>query len=325
MPYTHLTHEERYVIFLLNRLRFSRRAIAQILGRSPSTISREMRRNRVKGSYYGHRSAQKYASDRRANRSYPHKIHLPQQIELIEQMLRKLWSPEIIAKRLPKHMRVSHQTIYTWLERHRPDLKRYLWLGTKRIRKHYGSKDSRGVIPDRKSISERPLDADERKRLGDWEGDTLVGARHKGSILSLVDRRSRYCMLTLLPDRTSQRVSGSILNRMNTLPKRLRRTLTVDNGKEFTEHQLISKKAKLDVYFADAYASWQRGSNEQLNKLVRRWIPKKTDFRSLRDDQVAEVEYLLNNRPRKCLGYLSPAEFLIKELGACPPGVALQT
>ena len=325
MPYTHLTIFERQAIYLLTRQGYSRRQIANEIGRSPSTISREMKRNRGKRGYYGYQAAHKYAIARRRNARPQRRRVTEEATSLIVQMLRKLWSPQIISNRLPAHLKISHQTIYTWIYRDRPDLTKFLWLDMKKIRKRYKSRDSRGRLPDRKSIHDRPIEADERSKIGHWEGDTIVGTRHQGAVASVVDRKSRFCMLDLLEDKTSQSVTDSLIERFSLLPQRLRQTLTVDNGKEFSEHKRLARSTKMDVYFADTYASWQRGSNEQLNKLVRRWLPKKTDFRNLSKFQIAEIESLLNNRPRKCLGYLSPIEFLTQELARSRKGVAVLT
>ena len=170
-----------------------------------------------------------------------------------------------------------------------------------------GGRDRRGQIIGRRAISERPAHIDERRQIGHWEGDTLIGKRHQHAIVSLVERKSGYAVLAKVPKKTAYLVSNAIIDRLKPIAGHVR-TLTYDNGKEFADHAMIDEALGSISYFADPYSSWQRGSNENLNGLIRQYIPKPRPLSTVSDAELAKIESLLNNRPRKRLGYKTPHE-----------------
>ncbi|MBU4289292.1 MAG: IS30 family transposase [Proteobacteria bacterium] len=210
-------------------------------------------------------------------------------------------------------MRVSHETIYLWIYSdaiNGGNLHTHLRRFHKKRRKqrHYGS--CRGLIPGRVSISERPEAVETRERFGDWEGDTVEGAKGSGGIASHVERKSRYLIATKLSDKTANTMTNASIKAFQRIPKKIRKTLTLDNGKEFSQFKQLEKKTGLCVYFADPYSSWQRGSNENTNGLIRQYFPKGTNFRDITSKDLAFVVKKLNHRPRKCLNYQTPHEII---------------
>jgi len=319
MSYAQLTREERYVIAHLKLFKLSLREIARRLGRHHSTISREIRRNGPEFSHwvYWYDVAHPRALERRTRARHRRRRDNLSLYEYVVQRLRARWSPECIAGRLALDypgqdaMRVSPEAIYRWIVRDAQaggGLYRCLCLAHKRRRKQrrYGS--LRGLIPGRVSIDERPGVVETRKRFGDWEGDTVYGRRTRNCLLTQVERKSRYLIATRIPDRRAQSVAACKIAQFSALPKHWRRTLTLDNGKEFAAFKQVEQATGLRVFFADPYSAWQRGANENTNGLLRRYFPKGTDFSKISDDELANVVHALNNRPRKCLGYRTPYE-----------------
>lgn len=310
----HLTLEEREDIV---RMRFNGRSQAEIarrLRRAESTISRELRRNRSPNGYWPV-AAQKKADLRRRRRPRRPKLSHPDVKRYVKQRLRQYWSPDEIAGRsrldFPRDRRrqVSHQTVYTWIESQRAvgkDWQRYLRsFGWKRPNRR-----NCGRIPSCTSIERRPAIVDRRGRYGDWEGDTIVGANRRGGAVTLVERKSRYLLLGRAVDLKAATVRRSTVALYRTTPAALRKTLTLDNGKEFAEHQQLEAEASLTVFFAKPYCAWQRGTDENTNRLVRQFFPKGTDLARIPAHRFTKVQHLLNDRPRKCLGYRTPREVL---------------
>jgi len=310
----HLTMEEREII---SQMRYARRkqvAIANRLGRSKSTISRELARNRDSRGYSAVR-AQRKANKRRRQRPLARKMDQPKLREQVCRGLAKGWSPDQIAGRLRRDNRsktscpVSHQTIYTWISR-QPDRSRWkacLRFGGKRRRR----RDGRGKIPRAVHIDRRPAVVDHRSRYGDWEGDTIVGARRRGGLVTHVERKSGYLLSDKLTTRLSAEVNRVSLQLFQPLPVKLRRTLTLDNGKEFAGHEDLSRWTGIAIYFAKPYSAWQRGTNENTNGLLRQYFPKGTNFEQVSAKQLQEVVALLNDRPRKRLKYRTPREVFL--------------
>jgi IS30 family transposase len=314
MKYTHLTVDERYQIEEYKREGYSQRKIASALGRSVSTLSRELSRN-LGSRGYRPRQAQIKATERLSIRGSANvkkasvsaweyaKAHLKQE----------QWSPEQIVGRL-KHEgleSISHETLYQKILEDKDvggTLYKHLRCKKKR-KKRYGSRHSaRGVIPNRIDIDERPAIVDSRKRTGDWEGDTIIGSHERGTVIaSMVERKSRFTCLSKSIDKTSSNVIDCINQRM--LPiARFVHTITLDNGKEFCKHGVLSQVLGADIYFAKPYHSWERGLNENTNGLVRQYFPKGTSFDNISSQQLQEVAQKINNRPRKCLDYQTPFE-----------------
>jgi len=306
--YTHLSSEERYQIHALGKAGHSLREIAAHLGRSPSTLSREMRRNRGQRGYrpkQAHRLARARAT---GCRSRPRIT--PRQWQGIADLLGRGWSPQQISvrSRLEGTLAVSHEWIYTFVYADKlagGTLYSHL-RGRKRYRKRYaGGRDRRGQIPHRIGIERRPAGANRRLHLGHWEGDTVHGGR--AGVVSLVDRKSRFTRLGKVQRRTAQETRRAIQRRLRSLAHRAR-SLTVDNGREFADHQGIAQDLDTRVYFADPYASWQRGTNENTNGLLRQYLPKHRNLSDLTGPEIRKIENRLNHRPRRCLGYRTPYE-----------------
>jgi IS30 family transposase len=329
MSYQQLTLEERFVIYHLRLMRLSMREIACRLNRHHSTISRELKRNgaRYPGAVYWAVSAQECAQ-RRRERARHHRRRAHQALsQYVVERLQAHWSPETIAGRLrldfptDMQMRVSHEAIYRWLyldAKAGGELYQCLRFQHKRRRKQrrYGS--LRGLIPGRVSISERPAIVEQRARFGDWEGDTVYGRRTRDCLLTQVERKSRYLMAAKISDRQARTVAQCYIEQFAALPLSWRQTLTLDNGKEFCAFSQVEQHTGLSVFFADPYCAWQRGCNENSNGLLRRYFPKGTDFSQVSEEQLAAVIENLNNRPRKCLGYLTPHEVVLRTFSGAP-------
>jgi transposase, IS30 family len=310
----HLTVEEREVIARMRSNARSQTEIARQLGRADSTISRELRRNRSRNGYWPV-AAQKKADARRSHRPRLPKFQRSDVRRFVQQRLRQYWSPDEIAGRsrrdFPRDLprQISHQTIYAWIraqEAAGKHWRRYLRsTGWKRP-----GRENRGLLPACTSIDRRPAVVDRRGRFGDWEGDTVVGAGRRGGALTLVERKSRYLLLGRVGDLRAATVRKSAVELYDATPPALRKTLTLDNGKEFAEHKQLEVDASLKTYFAKAYCAWQRGTNENTNRLVRQFFPKGTNLASVPKHRFTRVQQLLNNRPRKCLGYRTPLEVL---------------
>ncbi len=320
MPYSHLSSQERYVITYLVLYDLSLREIARRLNRHHTTISREIKRNRPTYSddaVYYYDIAQDYADQRKCIPHHCIRQANPQLVCYVKRKLMQDWSPEEIVGRLivdyPNniHMRISHETIYQWIYTdavNGGDLYAHLRRLHKKRRKQrrYGS--GRGLIPGRVSISKRPEAVDSRKRFGDWEGDTVEGAKGTGGIASHVERKSRYLIAAKLFDKTAKTMTIASTKAFKRIPKIMRKTLTVDNGKEFSLFKELENKTGLCIYFADPYSAWQRGSNENTNGLIRQYFPKGTSFRDINNKDLALAVKKLNHRPRKCLNYQTPHE-----------------
>lgn len=325
MPYHHFTPKEQYVIAHMAIAGFSLREIGRRLGRCHTSISREIRRNRptyADDAVYWYDAAEYYAKERRHKPRHRRRQH-ERLRDYVTSKLRIEWPPEAITGRLKvdypddAEMRISHETIYQWIysdSRNKGDLHRHLRRRRKYRRRQtrYGS--GRRFIPGRVSIDLRPAIVADRERFGDWEGDTVEGRKGTGGIVTHVERKCRYLVAAKLIDKKAPTMTGQSIKCFRRMPRRLRRTLTVDNGKEFSQFKEIEARTGLSVYFADPYAAWQRGTNENTNGLLRYYFPKGTDFRNIPEKEVALTVKKLNNRPRKCLNYQTPREVFRKAL-----------
>jgi transposase, IS30 family len=313
MSYTQLTREQRYQIYALIKGAHNQPQIAVIVGCHKSTISRELRRNCGEHGYYPNQAQQQ--ARRRQRNSHGPRIPAEtwQQVELL---LRRQWSPEQISGRLKLEGRqtVSPERIYLYIyadKRRGGSLHRHL-RSQKKQRKRYGGYIRRGQIPNRVGIEQRPPIVASKRRFGDWEADTIIGARHQGGILSLVERKSKLTRLHKLASKAAAEVKDTSIVLLAPLVERVH-TITVDNGKEFCQHEEISAALQAPIYFTHPYAAWERGLNENTNGLVRQYFPKKHDFVRITNAEVQQVAELLNNRPRKTLGYRTPNEVFFKE------------
>ena len=319
MNYKQLAREQRYQIYALMKAGQNQSQIALVVGCHKSTISRELRRNRGQKGYRPYQ-ADELAYDRRCE-AYRSRIAW-QTWQLVEQLLRQQWSPEQIAGRLKLEQQppVSHECIYLYVyadKRRGGTLHRHL-RSQKKQRKRYSGYVRRGQIPNRTSIDKRPEVVARKSRFGDWEVDTIIGARHKGGILSAVERKSKLTRLRQLATKAAAEMKDNSIALLEPLAARVH-TITVDNGKEFCDHQLIAAGLQARIYFAHPYASWERGLNENTNGLVRQYFPKKYSFARITPKDVQQVEDLLNNRPRKTLGYRTPNEVFFKQRSVALP------
>ena len=307
--YHHLTHIQRCQIYTLNARGDSYRCIAIHLNVHPSTIGREIKRNSgLKG--YRHTGAHLKACARK-NKTPNSKMN-PEIIAALREKLKLGWSPVQISGHLKRHgnQAVSHETIYKYIwkdKRSGGTLYKSLRRKGKKHNKRAKQNAGRGFIPNRVDISLRPDIVEDKTRLGDWEIDTIIGARHKGAIVSMVERSSKLTKLVRVPRKTAKLVAEALCKRLKPLEAFVH-TITADNGKEFSQHEAVSAELSAGFYFATPYHSWERGLNEHTNGLVREYFPKSTNFLEVSAEQVLKVESLLNNRPRKVLGFETPLE-----------------
>lgn len=307
----HLKFEEREVLSQMAAAGATRKAIAERLGRDVSTIGRELRRNGLKDMYSAVH-AQQLATKRRATgRAKSRKLCRAENLQYVQERLRKCWSPDQIAGRskldFPDQPRrkLSRQTIYTWLQR---DDHRRRWIVFLR---HYKRKRRPAKPAGRidRALAKRPAIINDRQRCGDWEGDTIIGSGpHGGVLVSLVDRLSGYLALLPLANRKADKVQRSICGRLQQLPAELRHSLTLDNGSEFADYEALEQALGLAVFFTDPHSPWQRGTNENTNGLIRQYFPKGTRLSDASRYKVAKAEKLLNDRPRKRHSYQTPSE-----------------
>ena len=307
MSYTQLTQEQRYQIHSLLKMEHNQTEIAECLGVHKSTISRELRRNLGLRGYRPKQAHQKALS----RRNHARIRILPETWVKIEAKICLEWSPEQISDWLRRHLviQISHEWIYQYIlaDKHAGGtLYRHLRCQKKR-RKRYGSYDRRGTLPNRVSIEKRPTIVDQRQRIGDWEVDTIVGKGHRQAIVSLTERKSRLVLLRKVERRTADLVSDAVIDLLQPISERLH-TITGDNGKEFAEHERISRELKIDFFFAHPFAAWERGTNENMNGLVRQYIPKQREFASITEQELLFITNRLNHRPRKCLDFTTPFE-----------------
>jgi IS30 family transposase len=318
MSYQHLTMDERNVIFRMKILGHGQAETARCRGRDPGTISRELRRNaNCDGRYLPGLAQTKAGVRRRAHIRRPKTGSVRLMAHVAERLGRR-WSPQQIAGRLRRvgsgalgGVTISHQTIYRWIwsdPRRARQFRPYLRVAWKPRRKPYGKPSRRGQIPGRVSIEARPEVVEARERIGDWEADTLVGKGRSGYVATCVERASRYLVARKLHRCTAKQINAALHDGMRRLPAEKRQTLTVDNGREFAWHGRLAKLLGSEVYFAHPYTAWERGTCENTNGLMRQYLPKAIPFSELTDWQLESYVRALNNRPRKCLNYRTPAE-----------------
>jgi len=308
--YTQLTQEQRYQIYAFMKAHFSKTNIASEIGVHKSTISRELRRNQGKKGYRP-KQAHAMALKRRTEANKFVKL-TPQVIVFINECIQQDFSPEQVSGFLARthHLRISHETIYQYILNDKTKggtLYRHLRLSHKKRRKRYGSHDRRGQIHGRISIDERPTIVETKERIGDWEIDTIIGKQHKGALLSLVERKSKFTLIRKLEKKQADLVAEAAIHLLKPYKEKVC-TITADNGQEFAHHESIKEHLKTTVYFAHPYHAWERGLCENTNGLIRQYFPKGLHFELITDTQVQMVMNRLNNRPRKTLGYKTPNE-----------------
>lgn len=313
MKYHQLTSEERYTLSVLRKQGHSQASIAREMGRHPSTISRELRRNRHQGSYKPTVAIEKTNGRRRRSRRttrFDDSVFV-----LVGVLLKAGWSPEQISGRLRREgrLRISHETIYRHVledKRGGGSLYKCLRCSQKKRRKRYGAYDSRGRLAGKRHISERPSSVDLRLRCGHWEIDTVMGGADQHCILTIVERKSGFTLIGKLEAR-NQEVTARRAIRLIRRYLRKFSTVTADNGTEFHSHEEIERKTGVKFFFATPYHSWERGTNENTNGLIRQYLPKRHSMRKLTQQGCNAIADKLNDRPRKRHGYRTPREVLL--------------
>ena len=320
--YSQLTLEQRYGIYSMLKIGLNQSDIAEVLDIHKSTVSRELKRNQGSRGYRP-KQANAFAEDRK-------QAKVRSRIDgstwaYVEQLICKEWSPEQISGWMKQNMKISisHEWIYQYVLKDKSTGGTlYLHLRCKKKRKkRYGSNDRRGNLKNRVSIDERPDVVEQRSRIGDWparrghaggEADTIIGKGHKQALVSLTERRSRLSLIYKVERKTKEEVSDAVTTLLNPIKENVL-TLTSDNGKEFAGHETIAHHLSADFYFAHPYSSYERGTNENTNGLIRQYFPKSRDFRTITDDEIIVAMKRLNNRPRKCLGFKTPNQVFSDE------------
>jgi transposase, IS30 family len=312
MAYRQITSEERYMLAVLRKQGLNQSEIARALGRHRSTISRELRRNYSPrpGCYRPSKAIEKCNGRRSRSRRNQH--FTSTDFKLVESLLRHQWSPEQVSGHLRRHgeLSISHETIYQhiWLDRRLGgSLYTHLRGARKQRRKRYGAYDSRGRLAGKRHISERPRAAELRTQLGHWEIDTIIGKGSRHCLVSLVDRKTGYLLLGKLKARTKKHTNHRTLHLLRRAGE-LVRTITADNGTEFHDYSVIEEATGATFYFATPYHSWERGTIENTNGLIRQYVPKNTNMSAITQHQCNVIANKLNTRPRKRLGYKIPQE-----------------
>jgi IS30 family transposase len=311
----HITVEQRYQIHALLAAGKKQKEIAEILERDKSVICRELRRNRLYNGKYKPEIAQQYYQHRRKQCRKVNKLYDLELKLYVDEKLRDDKSPEQIIgiMRNEKHLKtLSHETIYQYIwkdKRAGGELHKHLRNQGRRYQKRGNSKNNRGVIPNRIGIEQRPEVVDQRGRVGDFEIDLVIGKNHKNAILTIVERKSGFALLRKLPSKEAAITAEQLVDAL--LPiKEYVHTITSDNGKEFAKHEFVAKTLESSFYFATPYHSWERGVNENYNRLLRQYFPKKTSFDDITEEQLLTIQNKLNNRERKRLGFVSPIKYL---------------
>lgn len=309
MKYHQLTQEERYNIYALKKAGFSNVGIAKELKRDRATIGRELERNK---GQKGYRPKQAEALAKEREQSKKRRNIGEETISYIQEKIKLKWSPEQISGRIKREgiSSVSHETIYKYLEEDKKEggeLYLNLRHKNKPYKKRYGSNDKRGQIPNRRSIEERPSIVEDKTRIGDVEIDLVIGKHHKQAIVTVVDRKSKFTLIQKISSKKALEVKEALISMMRPFKDKIH-TITSDNGKEFAKHEAIAKALDSDFFFCHPYSSWERGLNENTNGLIRQFFPKGSEFTHITKEQIIEVQNNLNYRPRKTLGYKTPAE-----------------
>jgi len=317
--YKQLTEAQRYQIYALKKAEHSMGYIAKNIGVDKSTVSREIKRN---SGQRGYRPKQAHEKALQRHKQKPKAIRLNEEAKaFIKLQLESFDSaPEQISGRMDLTLgfKVSHETIYRYLltdKREGGTLYLHLRHQNKPYKKRYGSKDKRGQIPNRTSIDERPAIVEKKSRIGDFEGDLVIGKNHKGALVTLVDRCSKFTLIASIPNKGADNVDAAIIELLSPFKTSLE-TITLDNGKEFSHHEKIAKALDTDIYFAHPYHSWERGLNEHTNGLLRQYFPKGSSLENVTKEEIAASQYKLNHRPRKALGFKTPYEVFFDKLNA---------
>lgn len=316
MPtYHHLTKEERDLIAVMKSEGRGPRAIAQAIGRDPGTISRELKRNAppIRTGYYLPHKAQARAAERNQERHRRPRLKDARVRRYLARCLRNGWSPELAVGRLalrhPTWPTVTPEAVYQWIYADRHDLIPYMVRHhRRRFPRGHTRKHQKTHIPARISITLRPKHIANRNDPGHWESDTAISRASKAALQVSAERMTRLAKIAPLRAKKARAMSNALNRRLSRLPKHLRKTITYDNGSENVEHERTNTVLGTRSYFTEPYHSWEKGTVENTIGLVRRFLPKKTDFAKISSKELRKIEYWLNHRPRKCLNFATPAE-----------------
>jgi len=316
-----LTQKERYHIWASLKRGETQKAIAKTIGVHPSTICREIQRNKDSITKEYHYAFAHTASQRRQQSKAKYTVLIPKIKTYIKKHLKKEWSPEQIAGRMKIDIGISicHETIYRYIYDNKSRGGRlYTHLRHKNKRYHNRSNtyQRRGILIDRISIDKRPKIVEKKSRIGDFEIDTVIGRHHVGALVTIVDRKSKFTLINKVSSKRAEEVTQALIKMLLPL-KPITKTITSDNGKEFAYHKEVSEALDTDFYFAHPYSSWERGLNEHTNGLIRQYLPKKTDFTQVSKEEIITIQDKLNHRPRKVLNYRTPYEVFFKEFTKC--------
>lgn len=327
MSYTELSIEERVTIQIGQMRNLSQREIARLLGRSPSTVSRELRRNRSLSHSYVAHEAQTLTRQRRHACCPARKLVLGnERFELVIHLLRERFSPEQIAGKL-RRMKINFEEAYVCREtiynaiyalpvgELRKELIMCLRQGKSTRRPRSGGVDRRGQIPDMVSIHVRPPEIEDRQMPGHWEGDLIKGKDNASAVGTLVERTSGYLILAKMNDATATSAVEGFSAALNSMPLAVRKSMTYDQGREMAKHAELTQKTGVAIYFCDPHSPWQRGSNENINGLIRQYLPKGTDLSKHSQEELDAIAYQLNIRPRKRFDFKCPIEVLTEVIG----------
>ena len=316
--YKQLMSDERDLIAVHYANGHSSSDIAKLIGRNKSTISRELTRNSSNSTKtYLSNQAHKRAKKRKKEAAMKEELKCHKIRNFVKNKLKIGWSPEIIAGELaldPSNLKISHESIYLYIYKKRPDLVQYLARShKKRFKRIPKSNKKNNRIPHRISIDQRPEAINNRSQFGHWESDAVVSKQSKAALSVSIERISRLVKIKKIKQNKADMFSRAIIRRMKGLPACARRSITYDNGSENTQHEFINDQLNTDSYFCNPYHSWEKGAVENVNGLIRRFFPKKTDFAKITHKQIKEVEFLINNRPRKCLGFKTPNQVFLEQ------------
>lgn len=318
MSYSHFTRENKSQLSILLSAGVKQVKIAKLLGKTPSAVCQHIKNNPANNKIrYSSKSAKENSKNRRvaANERFRKIENSDWLRRYIVRGIKKCWSPEQIAGRIKfkwpdeKSRHIGKDSIYKYIYEHRKDLVKHLRCQKGKYRRRYGTRirEKQREEQKKKRIDMRPKEVEEKTRIGDWEGDTIVG-NDKSHILTHVDRRSGYAMADKLTRGLAKLTRQKTIERFRKISKNKKFTITYDNGVTFADYELTEKKTGLLIYFANAYHSWERGCNENFNGLLRQFFPKKMSFAKIKQEQIEKAVKLINNRPRKRLGYRTPRE-----------------
>jgi len=309
--YTRISEEERNEIVVMLSRKVGINEIARRLGRNKGAISREINKNHGRKVYRANRAQMR--AEIKQQESHKKTVLKSHALRIeVERLIQLRWSPELIAGRLKRNEEyptISHESIYRWIFNERPDLINYLTRCSKEGR-HYkrGRKPkSAEKIKERVDISQRPENINNRQETGHWETDLMEG-QGQSCLKVSVERKGRFTKILKVPNKTSKESNKALLNMFNQIPQNFVKSITYDNGTENSRHMDINSILKTDSYFCRPYCSWEKGTVENTNGIIRRFLPKDTNFDNISDTQIQQLEFWLNNRPRKCMDYLTPQE-----------------